>query len=148
MAMTPKGIYFPEGSTNADFVSIFSTMASSIDSALGDFTYDSGWIGVEDSEMSNGWKSYNQTNSKVHYRKVGKLVSLRGRVRGGDPGKVFNLPSGFRPSSIIWWTNERNGLYQDTVNGQVQTNGSVETRTSGSGSIGWFPMTSCMFFVD
>lgn len=100
MAITPKGIYYPEGSTNADFPSIFSTLASSIDSALGDFTYDSGWIDVPTSQMQNGWETYNTTGSRVRYRKVGKVVKLDGIARNGTSNDAFTLPVGFRPDSV------------------------------------------------
>ena len=99
MAMTPKGIYFPEGSTNADFVSIFSTLAASIDTALGDFTYDSGWIDVSNSEMQNGWVSYNSSGFRVAYRKIGKTVYHGGLIRYGTEGTaIYTVPVGFRPS--------------------------------------------------
>lgn len=99
MAMTPKGIYIPEGSVNADFPSIFATLASSIDSALGDFTYDSGWIDVPTSQMQNGWETYNTTSFQVAYRKVGKSVNIRGLIRyGTEATTMFVLPTGFRPT--------------------------------------------------
>lgn len=101
MAMTPKGIYIPEGDTNVDFLSVFSTLASSIDSALGDFTYDSGWINVATSQMQNGWTTYNTTGFQVGYRRVGKHVHFRGLIRYGTPNTVmFNIPVGFRPSTV------------------------------------------------
>lgn len=99
MAITPKGIYYPEGSTNADFVSIFSTLASSIDSALGDFTYDSGWIDVPSSQMQNGWQTYNTTTYQVAYRKIGLSVFHRGLIRYGTEGtSMYVVPNGFRPT--------------------------------------------------
>ena len=100
MAMTPKGIYFPEGTTNANFVSIFATLASSIDTALGDFTYDSGWIDVSTAEMMNGWETYNTTGSRVRYRKIAKTVYLDGIARNGTARDIFTLPVGFRPISV------------------------------------------------
>lgn len=99
MAMTPKGIYFPEGTTNANFVSIFSTLAASIDAALGDFTYDSGWIDVATNEMSNGWTTYNTSSFQVAYRRVGKWVYHRGLIRyGTEASEMYTVPDGFRPS--------------------------------------------------
>ena len=100
MAMTPKGIYIPEGDTDVDFLSVFSTLASSIDSALGDFTYDSGWIDVPTSQMQNGWETYNTTGSRVRYRKVGKEVKLDGIARRGTGTEIFTLPLGYRPVGV------------------------------------------------
>ena len=107
MATTPKGIYYPEGSTNSNFVSIFSALASSIDAALGDFTYDSGWINVQEGEFLNGWESYNTGSYQVAYRKIGLTVYHRGLIRYGTEGTaMYIVPEGFRPTrgSEIFYT--------------------------------------------
>ena len=99
MAITPKVIYYPEGTTNSNFVTIFSTLASSIDSALGDFTYDSGWINVYSEDMLNGWEPYNSTSFQVAYRKIGLSVFHRGLIRNGTEGtSMYVVPNGFRPT--------------------------------------------------
>lgn len=155
MAMTPKGIYIPEGSVNADFPSIFAALASSIDSALGDFTYDSGWIDVPTSQMQNGWETYNTTGSRVRYRKVGKEVKLDGIIRRGTGTNVFILPLGFRPISVypnyagcIVATSGTNlnlsaRLRVDASNGTVQCY--VSTQALRDLGVGLNPIT---FFTD
>ena len=149
MAATPKGIYYPDSNTNADFVAIFSTLASSVDSALGDFTYDSGWINVSDSELSGGWENYNTSSNQFSYRRVGKWVACKGRLRRGTPGATFfTLPVGFRPPGLMYFTAERNANLSATVNLQVFPSGAMESRSSGSDSINWLPLTSIHFFTD
>lgn len=101
MATTELGIYFPSEGTNADFVSIFTTLANSVNQAISDFTYDSGWIAVSQSEMSNSWEPYNSTGSHVRYRKIGKITYLDGIIRYGTGTDVFTLPEGFRPKGVF-----------------------------------------------
>lgn len=103
MATTELGIYFPTEGTNADFVSIFSTLANSVNDAISQFTYDSGWIAVSQNEMSNSWEPYNSTGSHVRYRKIGKITYLDGIIRYGTGNDVFTLPEGFRPKGV--WPN-------------------------------------------
>lgn len=149
MAMTPKGIYFPEGSTNADFVSIFSTLAASIDAALGDFTYDSGWIDVSNSELGGGWENYNTSTNQFSYRRVGKWVACKGRLRRGNAGDtIFNFPNGFRPPGTMYFQGERNANMEASINILVESNGILTTRTSGSLTIGWLPLTDIHYFTD
>lgn len=100
MANTPKGIYFPEGDTPLDFVTIFKDIAESVDNTLGDFTYDSGWIDVFNEDMLNGWTRYNNSGFKVCYRRRGKLVYHAGLIRYGTEGtEMYYVPKGFRPSA-------------------------------------------------
>ena len=133
MAITPKGIYYPEGTTNSNFVTIFSTLASSIDSALGDFTYDSGWIDVQDSDLMGNWEKVNTTGSRPRYRRIGKLVSMEGGVRGGTTGAstIFTLPVGFRPEgvwarSLCAQSSSGTGFHRATLI-NVQTSGVVSS---------------------
>lgn len=98
MATTPRGIYFPDNMTNANLTAIFATMASSIDDAL-DFTYDSGWINVSNSQMQNGWTSYNTSGFVFRYRRVGLFVQLNGLIRNGtEQSTIFTMPTRFRPA--------------------------------------------------
>jgi|SRR5690625_1310269 len=103
MPTTPGGIYFPDGNTNADFVSIFSTVAASIDAAINNFTYDSGWVDVQPDDFVNDWETYNTTGSRVRYRKIGKITYLDGITRRGTGTDVFTLPTDFRPVEV--WAN-------------------------------------------
>lgn len=156
MATTEKGIYYPDANTNSDFLSIFSTLASSIDSALGEFTYDSGWISVRDEEMLNGWESYNSSSYQVAYRKLGNSVYLRGLIRRGTEGsEMFTLPSGFRPSrgSEIFYcltsgTISNNGGHKGTrIN--VLTSGTVsQTGTNTALGNGFISLSNISFATD
>lgn len=100
MATTNLGIYYPTEETNADFVAILSTLANSVDAAINNFTYDSGWIAVPQSEMLNDWEPYNASGSHVRYRKIGKIVYVDGIARYGTNADIFNLPVGFRPNGV------------------------------------------------
>lgn len=136
MAMTPKGIYFPEGTTNANFVSIFATLANSVDNALGDFTYDSGWVNVGTAEMLNGWETYNTTGSRVRYRKIGKTVYLDGIARRGTANDIFTLPVGFRPIGV--YPNFGAAVTTSTVNDSGTT---ARLRVTTGGIVQAYQMT-------
>ena len=62
---------------------------------------DSGWIDVSGGVgFQNNWVDY-ETSRRVQYRKIGKLVQIRGVTRDGLVGlntAIFTLPVGFRPS--------------------------------------------------
>lgn len=60
------------------------------------FDIDTGWLPM--TPLLNGWVSVQQPE----YRRVGKIVMLRGRVQSGTAGtNVFVLPAGFRPAVQI-----------------------------------------------
>ena len=102
MAITPKGIYFPTGEDAANWATIFYTMANSIDSALSDFTYDSGWIPI--TNFQNGWASYyRDTYRTCQRRKIGLQVFMTGLIRYGTRAvTAFSVPSGFIPSKNLY----------------------------------------------
>ena len=145
MATTPKGIYFPEGKTFADFPQIFKNIAESVDNTLGDFTYDSGWILLTTANLTGNWESYNTTGSQTRYRKVGKRIMFDGIARKGTAATIYTMPSGFRPNVqpsfevpvISTETTDRSVRAYVTVNGVLSvTQATQAERNSGIGLSG------------
>ena len=153
MATTPKGIYFPEGKTKANFIEIFRNIAESVDKALQDFTYDSGWI--NQTEFGNGWERYNSTGFRVAYRRVGKTVYHTGLIRYGTEGtQLYRVPVGFRPTKGIETfycltsaTITNNGGYKGTRI-YVNTEGRVRQEGSVSLGTGFISLNNIIYITD
>lgn len=104
--------------------------------------YDSGWI---DLPLATGIEAYS-SNSKPQYRKVGKVVFLRGVVKGiTATGTVIGtLPPGFRPSMatpFVQNTSVRTGNFAMYTRMIVSTNGAILEPDR------WFPI-GMDFVVD
>ena len=87
---------------------------------------DSGWITI--SSFSNSWGAGSIAPA---YRKVGNLVTLRGRITGGTASATaFTLPSGYRPQTTqvqaTSTASTANGVTIDS-SGNVTPNASVNT---------------------
>ena len=118
--------------------------------AVFDESMDSGWIEV--TSLGSDFTVYaSDINSKVRYRKRGKIVEIRGAVKptsaitgSGDNYTIFTLPSGYRPDSLIHVLCQGSGtfnwLLSITTGGIVRfarySNGSQYVDTSTSS---WLP---------
>lgn len=154
MATTPKGIYFPEGKTTANFIEIFSNIAESVDAALDSFTYDSGWI--DQLEFGNGWERYNSTSFRVSYRRLGKVVYHTGLIRyGTENTQLYRIPVGFRPTRGTEVFYCLTSASVDTANSGLKgtrINVSTDGRVRQSGSValgtGFISLNSIKYISD
>lgn len=121
-------------------------------SELKEATADSGWRTLP---LSEGIEPYNEANTP-QYRKIGKLVIVRGTVKGVTARNtvVGNLPVGYRPT-------KSNPYVQNTTlgAGNVATQTRVVATTTGDikieaissdavfGADKWFPLAT-MFLID
>ena len=143
MAVTPKGIYYPTGDDAANWATIFQTMANSIDTALGDFTYDSGWIPI--TNFQNGWKSYyTAENTQAAYRKVGKIVHCSSLIGyGTSMGTIFTLPSGFRSKISVYFCVLNNNV--ESIRAEAHSTGTIQFPRTGRTPSGYYSLTGANF---
>jgi len=62
---------------------------------------DTGWINAS---LTGGWSNYGSPYVGAQYRRIGKMVMLRGLVQGGGFGSanpILTLPVGFRPGGGV-----------------------------------------------
>ena len=124
---------------------------------LGDKSMDTGWTNVTPEEPFTRYST--DANSTVRYRRVNKIVDVRGAVKpiqaidgGTDNYLIFTLPSGYRPSGQICVTCQGSGtntwLLTITSSGQVR----FSRYNNGSGYVSapsgaWLPF-NVTFLVD
>lgn len=106
---------------------------------------DSGWQNIP---LASGI-TVGSLMKKAQYRKIGKIVQVRGDVAGITKGGVTigNLPAGYRPSTQIYTINACSGtrfcrLYCDTV-GKI----GFEWVNDGTYSLPWYTI-NMVFMVD
>ena len=106
---------------------------------------DSGWINLPlEAGISVG-----SIVGKAQYRKVGKIVYIRGDVRGiSGAGTTFaKLPSGYRPSSQHYFLSEASGKRYSR--NYISTNGDLvlEWVSDDNYDLAWFAIDTS-FLVD
>lgn len=106
---------------------------------------DSGW--VNPGALANGWAAYvDGTYGTTRYRKIGKLVQVRGLVTAGTfAATILTLPAGFRPSLNLIFNSRTSGT-QGTVELRVFSNGTIQIMSGTAAA--WFSLSEIMFFVD
>lgn len=90
---------------------------------------DSGWNTLN-VDTSNGFSHYSD-GQKVQYRKIGKIVNMRGAVRNNWNGRqvdttgwyIGTLPSGYRPSHSIQAVNQGSGINRHLL--EIDSDGTV-----------------------
>lgn len=119
---------------------------------LEDLLSDSGWITLP---LASGITAYNEANTP-QYRKIGKLVIVRGTVKGVTARNTVlgTLPTGFRPSKAnpyVQNTSLGTGNFATQTRVTVTTTGDVKLEAiSDNATFGadkWFPIAT-MFLVD
>ena len=74
--------------------------------------------------MSNNWVRYDETYSDVGYVKDSNgFVHLRGMIKSGTSGAIFQLPTGYRPIERVLHVSISNGALARV---DVRTDGIVE----------------------
>lgn len=119
---------------------------------LEDILGDSGWIPLP---LANGITAYNEANTP-QYRKIGKLVIIRGTVKGVTARNTVlgTLPTGYRPSKAnpyVQNTSLGTGNYATQTRLTVTTTGDVKLEAISDNAVfgaeKWFPIAT-MFLVD
>ena len=102
--------------------------------------YDSGWITI--TNLQNGAKNWDSNFAPPQYRKIGKVVYLRGLFTAGTMELAqFVLPDGFRPNQMYASLIVRHGtgsciafINSGAINGQfVLQKGTSGLETSLNG---------------
>lgn len=115
-------------------------------------TADSGWLTLP---LSEGIVAYNEANSP-QYRKIGKLVIIRGTVKGITARNtvIGNLPNGYRPTKAnpyVQNTSLGSGNVATQTRVTVTTTGDIKLEAISSdavfGADKWFPIAT-MFLID
>lgn len=108
---------------------------------LNEKTTDSGWINLI---TGNGWTAYDITGNYAipQYRKIGKVVYVRGMVAGGINSTLAQLPAGFRPINYTYISHIPAG---NIKGGRVDPNGTINLYDF---SATWNGLGGIMFFVD
>lgn len=75
---------------------------------------DSGWISPT---LQNSWVDYGSPYTSGQYRKIGKIVYLKGLLKNGTVGSddntnvIFQLPSNYRPQADMLISLASNGAF-------------------------------------
>lgn len=113
---------------------------------------DSGWITLP---LASGITAYNEANTP-QYRKIGKLVVIRGTVKGVTARNtvIGTLPTGYRPNKAnpyVQNTSLGTGNFATQTRLTVTTTGDVKLEAISDnavfGSDKWFPIAT-MYLVD
>ena len=121
-------------------------------SELKEATADSGWRTLP---LSEGIEPYNEANTP-QYRKIGKLVIIRGTVKGVTARNtvIGNLPVGYRPTKAnpyVQNTSLGSGNVATQTRVTVTTTGDIKLEAISSdavfGADKWFPIAT-MFLID
>lgn len=113
---------------------------------------DSGWM---DLPLADGIKKWSDVNTP-QYRRIGKLVFIRGAVKGITERNIVlgTLPEGFRPSIAAPYpqhTSMRTGNFAMFSRLQVSVNGEVKLEAITDGAAydptKWFPIGT-VFAID
>lgn len=101
---------------------------------------DTGWIAPS---LLNGWMDYGDIWEPAAYRRIGRIVYLRGLIKNGNVGStIFNLLDGFRPSTnthSVTVGNGAVGIVNVMADGRVNHN---------QGSNAWFSLQIPPFVAD
>lgn len=119
---------------------------------LEDLLGDTGWITLP---LASGITAYNEANTP-QYRKVGKLVFIRGTVKGITARNtvIGTLPQGFRPTKAnpyVQNTSLGTGNYATQTRLTVTTTGDVKIEAISDNAVfgadKWFPIAT-EYLVD
>ena len=113
--------------------------------------HDTGWKNLT---LENGVIEYS-TNQRPQYRKIGKVVFIRGAVKNvlAKDTVIATLPEGFRPSNSIPYaqnTSMRTGNFAMYSRMIVNNSGGIKIEGITDGAAygdKWFPI-ACSFTVD
>lgn len=67
---------------------------------LADGKGDTDWVAPT---LTNGWANFGDVRATAGYCRKGGVVYLKGMVKDGATGVMFNLPAGFRPAATDRW---------------------------------------------
>ena len=121
--------------------------AQEIITALQTATTDSGWLNLT---LNTGWSMNDYTSEVPQYRKIGKVVMLRGLVNATAAADriIATLPEGYRPAS--GWYNRYNSVLNQSeyANVQVNANGEIMdyTKTTSVGR-GYLSLNNIVFMT-
>lgn len=112
---------------------------------------DTGWKNLT---LENGVEAYS-TNQRPQYRKIGKVVFIRGAVKNilAKDTVIATLPDGFRPSNSIPYvqnTSMRTGNFAMYSRMIVNNSGAIKIEGITDGAAygdKWFPI-ACSFTID
>lgn len=116
---------------------------------------DTGW---QDISFNTGWTQYDSTTYPCQYRKIGKLVEIRGLAKPSStqstsPFNIATLPTGYRPSSPVF--TYRNGFANYHFVLTIDTNGDMKIDRYYNGNTSQSSATTsqmftlnCMYMVD
>ena len=132
-----------------------TTLENNITS-LESITSDTGWIDLSSYLCSN--VSLYSTNSKIQYRKIGKIVEIRGELRPISLVSSYNevpilsgIPASIRPSYNIHAIQQGSGINRWFL--LVKTDGSIYFARYGTNSYtnpdsgDWLPI-NIVYFID
>lgn len=129
----------------------FTSMEETLDQVL-NAEEDTGWLPLT---LQNGVEAYS-TNQVPQYRKVGKIVFVRGAVKNitARDTVIATLPAGFRPvgasHTYVQNTSQRTGNFAMYSRMIVNTSGAIKLEGITDGAAygdKWFPI-GCSFVVD
>ncbi len=110
--------------------------------------YDSGW---QNATLSSAFKNYNDDSSNTpQYRKIGKVVEIRGavaptsQIAANSITVMFNLPAGFRPSKETKSIQQGSELNSWLL--QVRPSGNVDIARYGTTTNIAIPTTAWLPF--
>lgn len=129
------GIWTPDEGTSYNINTILATMASSMDTAIGPYVSDTGWVAIT---PNAGYTA----GEGLAWRRVGKEVKLRGLVTktGSNYGTtyepVFTLPAGSRPAIFSRWpvASFISSTESRLVHANIAADGVVSVGSSETGS--------------
>lgn len=132
-----------------------ANIESSIDDMADDLITVSADTGWKTLPLATGIQAYNEANTP-QYRKIGKLVVIRGTVKGVTARNtvIGTLPDGFRPTKAnpyVQNTSLATGNYATQTRVTVTTTGDVKLEAISDNAVfgvdKWFPIAT-MFLVD
>ena len=132
---------------NRRFTSLEETVEEMLDAEI-----DTGWITLP---LASGITAYNEANTP-QYRKIGKLVVVRGTVKGITARNtvIGTLPTGFRPTKAnpyVQNTSLGTGNYATQTRLTLTTTGEVKLEAISDNAVfgadKWFPIAT-IFLID
>lgn len=112
---------------------------------------DSGWNALP---LSEGVEAY-ATTQIPQYRKIGKVVFIRGAVKGiTATGTIATLPAGYRPAATMPFvqnTSQRSGPFTMVARYTINNAGAINLESVSDGATlaadKWFPIATS-FTID
>lgn len=110
---------------------------------IGDYIYDTGWQTITPTNGTAGTGYY-----VPQYRRIGKLVTMRGYITVKNNTAMFNLPEAYRPSARLTFAGTNDNLVVNEI--RITEAGNVQLlRSSGTLSSG-VPcfLDNVSYFID